>query len=43
MFLELNKEQFSESKYLTFKNLDTIFILFMIEYFNDNKYLAESP
>lgn len=30
MFLELNEEQFSESKDLTFENLDGNFILFMI-------------
>lgn len=42
MCLELNEEQFSESKYSTFEKLDDNFALFMMKYFNGNKYLAVS-
>lgn len=42
MYLELNGEQFSESKYSTFEKPNDDFVLFMIKYFNGNKYLAVS-
>lgn len=42
MYSELNEEQFPESKYSTFEKPDDNFALFMMKYFNGNKYLAVS-
>lgn len=42
MYLVLNGEQFSESKYSTFEKPADDLVLFKMKYFNGNKYLAVS-